>query len=709
MHRPVKRAISATIGVLVCSLAWAGAASAGMVTMAVCANSAVPLNTSATGWTSSATQPPFSAVDGCQGGGRMQISVPRSQQVQIGLQGQWATTLPPGMALSAMNVPAGAGLINPNTQNAQGGGGFNVRYLWQGGATEVPVGSVCCGGLHYAGATAQAIGGRYFIIQVACNNDPGQPSGDCIYGPTDSPQVFDIRDFTLTAQDNTPPAVSTPSQAGTGANLWSAGPWVRGAFTLAFGASNPNGSGVCATAAYLDGAPLPGGSSSPVTNTQWQQCAGSLGFSDGIDTGSLSDGEHSLALDSIDAASPANHSPQTRTIGLDNLGPTITLPGAQDVPGNGSTTYLTATASAGPSGVRDIACSLDSAPPVSYPDATAQPTFAAQIPVAGLGVHQVSCTAQNNAVNSAGAVATSTTATATVALREPTSATATFAKLVDKAHCRTMIRRRHGKRMRARTCALRTIRKRETVIVKRHGKRVKVHRIVRVVVPPHVVLRANERVRYGHSTTVSGVLGSGGGALAGAPVSVLAAPNNGTGAYTQVATATTRTAGTWTAKIPPGPSRLIKAVYAGSASTEPAASTPITLSVPARIRIASIRPRHVPWGSKITITGRLSGGYLPPGGALVELRYSYGHANTVYGVKTHVTTPRFTTSFTFGPGQTPVTFGFQLATLPSGDFAYAPSSSNTIDVHVGGHPSTASRRRRNAHGHGGRHYKRKHR
>ena len=108
------------------------------------------------------------------------------------------------------------------------------------------------------------------------------------------------------------------------------------------------------------------------------------------------------------------------------------------------------------------------------------------------------------------------------------------------------------------------------------------------------------------------------------------------------------------------------------------------------IRITSIEPRRIPWGATIKIIGELSGGYLPPSGELVELRYSYGRAQTVYGVKTHVTARRFTTSFTFGPGQTPLTFGFQIAALPDPAYPYAPASSNTVDVHVGGHPARES-------------------
>ena len=394
---------------------------------------------------------------------------------------------------------------------------------------------------------------------------------------------------------------------------------------------------------------------------------------------------------------------------MDNVVPTVALPSAQDIAGTGATTDVTVTATAGPSGVHAITCNVDSGTAVVYPDPAAQPTFSAQIPVSGLGSHQITCTGQSNAASSSGALASSSPASTTLTIREPSSAAVTFAKLADPAICHTTVRRRHGKRVKRRVCKLRTVKRRETVIVKRHGKPVKVHRTVTIVLLPHVVLKASQRIPYGHATTVSGALGAAGAALAGAPITVLAAPDNGSGTYTPIASATTGPAGTWTVRIPAGPSRLIEAVYPGSATTEPTTSTPVTLTVPAKIRIASIRPRHVRWGSVITIHAELFGGYLPPAGELVELRYRYGRAETTYGVKTHVTTATFTTRFTFGPGQTPVMFGFQMRALPAGDYPYAEASSNTFSVAVAGQLPSSSRQRRHRrrhHGAGSHHHHR---
>ena len=89
------------------------------------------------------------------------------------------------------------------------------------------------------------------------------------------------------------------------------------------------------------------------------------------------------------------------------------------------------------------------------------------------------------------------------------------------------------------------------------------------------------------------------------------------------------------------------------------------------------------------ITGRLVGGYLPPGGALVRLRIGQGSTYQTYGVQEHVTgNGRFTTTYTFGAGDPAVyrTFWFQIATLPMGDYPYSPSASGRRSVLVGGHP-----------------------
>jgi hypothetical protein len=69
-----------------------------------------------------------------------------------------------------------------------------------------------------------------------------------------------------------------------------------------------------------------------------------------------------------------------------------------------------------------------------------------------------------------------------------------------------------------------------------------------------------------------------------------------------------------------------------------------------------------------------------------------GSAVTTYGVKEHVTgRGRFSTTYTFGLGDPRVhqSYWFQIASLPMGNYPYAPASSRRMSVLVGGHPHAA--------------------
>src|SRR6201999_4569890 len=81
----------------------------------------------------------------------------------------------------------------------------------------------------------------------------------------------------------------------------------------------------------------------------------------------------------------------TKTIYVDNSTPTLSLSGPGDVPSTAGTQYVTASATGSPSGIDGIACSVDGSPEHWYAGASAQ------VPVSGLGQHQVSCDAFNNA------------------------------------------------------------------------------------------------------------------------------------------------------------------------------------------------------------------------------------------------------------------------------------------------------------------------
>lgn len=197
------------------------------------------------------------------------------------------------------------------------------------------------------------------------------------------------------------------------------------------------------------------------------------------------------------------------------------------------------------------------------------------------------------------------------------------------------------------------------------------------------------QVPYGHRFTIHGLYTTSQGVgLSGQPVHIFAAPANHTNAFRELTTVTTASDGSWSATLPPGPSQIIRATTDGTATILPSTGQ-VTTIVPADIRLLRVWPRHVAWGGTVHLVGQLLGGYLPPGGALVRLRIGYGSAYTTYGVQEHVTGDgRFSTVATFGPGDPSIyrTYWFQIASLPMGNYPFAPAASARVPVTVGGTP-----------------------
>ena len=432
-------------------------------------------------------------------------------------------------------------------------------------------------------------------------------------------------------------------------------------------------------------------------------------YSQPIGTPRYGDGAMPLTFSASDAAGlPASY---TKTIYVDNSQPTVSMSGPTDAPSTAGVQYVTATAGGSPSGIDGLGCSVDGAPDQWYPGASAQ------VPVSGVGEHSIQCSAADNAVDQAGNHGWSSPASWSLKIGDPTVSAIGFGNVVDALRCgrvreRVKIparwvtvhrghklvkvkRRAHTKVMRVMRCHPRTKLERVAVwvTVRRHGKKVRVKRtkLERVVLTPHLVASSTRRVGYGQGTTVSGWLGTYAGvALGGQTVSVLTAPDNGLGQFSTAATVTTAADGSWTAALPAGPSRLIEAFYSGAVTTEPSVSAQVHLVVPAKVELLSVSPRKVAWGGTVRLVGQLDGGYLPAGGALVRLRIGQGSAQTTYGVREHVGGDgRFSTTYTFGEGVASVhrSFWFEIASLPTGNYPYAPANSRRLTVRVGGHPN----------------------
>jgi hypothetical protein len=636
---------------------------------------------------SSSSVPGISATGRCpapsyNGGG---FSLFPSGTTTKGQSGRWQTTTPPGLVLvgATANQLVSAGVND--------GGDFGGGFYWAGGGTGANDTTQGTLGMVFPSPSS------YFGMQLVCGK------ATCT-----QPATLAVQAFSLYVRETSGPGFSAPS------GLWQTTGWIRGAWP--FVASGDSPSGLCSLSATLNGQ-LIDTTTSPQDVSTWHQCA-TPAISQSVDTSQYGQGGLPLTLSASDAAGVPASLP--KTVYVDNSSPTISLSGPVDAPSTAGTQYVTATAGGSPSGIADIVCSMDGGPAQSYSGANAQ------VPVSGVGTHTISCYSQNNAVDPSGVHGSSSTASWSLKIGEPTVVGIAFDKLVGLRCHRARVRvkvaghwitvRRHGKRVKVKTrartkvervmrCHPRTERRRTVVFVRErhHGHVVKVKRIkiVRVVVPPHVIAKTSRLVGFGHGTTVNGYLGTASGiAIAGHAVSVLTAPDNGSNQFTQAAVVTTTANGTWTAKLPPGPSRIVEAVYGGDPTTEGASSGQVRVVVRAQVKLLSVSPRRVAWGGTVRITGQLLGGYLPPGGALVRLRIGQGARYQTYGVQEHVTgSGRFTTTYTFGAGQASSfqRFWFQISSLPMGSYPFAPSDSRRRSVLVGGHPAIPHRRHRARH------------
>jgi hypothetical protein len=578
----------------------------------------------------------------------------------------WQAVAPPGLAITGASIPANS-LLSSGV-NEPSGGQYGGYFYWSGGRSNITPGE--------RSASFGSLNSSDFGWLLVCVVSTCTASAKI--------QVFEVR---LGVHETSGPWLASDS------GLWQSGGWVRGQWPLPVSGDSP--SGLCTIAAKFGDNLLPG-STSALDPSRWHQC-GAAPFTDQINTQDYLQGANPAVLGAWDAA--GGFIKYTKTVYVDNQTPTVSLSGPSDAASTAGVQYVTARASAGPSGVAGMNCSVDGGSMRWHPAASVQ------IPVSGVGEHTVKCVAKNNAVNAGGARATSAASSFAMKIGQPTVTAVAFSKLLNGLRCRQVYvrvrRHSHIRRVKVTRCRVRVQRRAVTiwVTVKRHGHRVRIRerRVIRVVLTPRTVTTTQEVVPHGHRAALRGWLGTATGtALAGQAVEVLTAPDDGRNEYTPAALATTASNGSWSAHLPPGPSRLVTASYGGGPTTQSSLAAPARLVVPARVRLLSVRPRRVAWGGTVKLVGDLAGGYLPPGGALVRLRIGIGRAFTTYGVHEHVGgRGRFSTTYTFGVGVPSIkrTYWFQIASLPMGDYPFAPASSRRITVLVGGHPQRGSLRR----------------
>lgn len=491
-----------------------------------------------------------------------------------------------------------------------------------------------------------------------------------------NPAQLTIESIDLIATETQGPSFVAPD------GLWQASGWIRGSWPLHFFGDSP--SGLCSLTADLNGQAIPG-TSSPQNQSVWHQCA-TPSVNQTIQTGNYGQGALPLTIGAKDAAGvPAS---VTKTIYVDNSTPTVAISGPQDAPTTAGVQYLSVTATAGPAGVAGVSCSLDGSPSQWHVGASAS------IPVQGIGDHSLTCSSADNAHDAVGNAAWSAPATWNLSIREPTVTRVSFDRIANKLRCARARERIHvpaqlvwvhvhHRRVRVRVPA----QTRTVTRVRCHPiyvrRRVRIHghvRVIRVPVLPRTIRSTTRRVHFGKATTVHGWLGTTqGNALGGQTVRVLAAPDNGSTDFVQEAVATTAANGDWSARVPAGPSRIIRAVYGGGASVEPS-SGQATVLVPASIRLHV--PRHAHWGSKLVLTGRVRGGYLPAAGETVILSVRFGGREHDFAHLAVTGNGRFRYVYTFLPGSGDATYPFAAETVRESGYAYMPGRSRSETVIV---------------------------
>jgi hypothetical protein len=632
------------------------------------------------------------------------INAPRT--ARAGDYGKW-TTITPSPSIRIVGVGSN-GVVDCNLHSD----GFSADYFWgdQGVNYGAPQITVDCHGAKNQNASAGNLlehiqSSRYFGWQAFCNQSSCTPSGAGVV-------VFWVTKITLEAQETSGPAL----QAIASNNLYYQSGWVRGSFPADVAASDP--SGVCSMVTTVDGTAISSYADPTPDTSQWTQCPNKE-IDASVDTTAYPNGARALTLTYSATNAAGAVSSASKALNVDNVTPSVSLSAPADTASTSGTQTVTVQGFGGPSGISAVYCSVDGSPTQTYEGATAE------VPVTGIGPHQVSCYARNNAVNSSGATAVSPTSTLDLSIRQPTASAITFARIADALQCHTATQivkvagkvrtvRRHGKRVRVRgparkvrrrvrKCHARTVMRTVKVVLKRHGKPVLRHgkpvyvkRRRRVVLLPHTVNKPTRRIRHGKSTTVSGfVETTDGTALGGQPVQVYAAPDDNALRYHLIRTVSTDANGLWTAKVGRGPSRLIEAVYPGSATTEPATSPTVRLTVPAKIAV-KISPRVVPWAGKITITGRLVGGYVPGDGVALRLRVPYPGGQVLQEPFRTNRHGEFRFQWSYGAGRGVVRYRFTVATTATeSDYPWAATVSRGVPVTFG--RPTPHRRHRHRH------------
>jgi hypothetical protein len=175
----------------------------------------------------------------------------------------------------------------------------------------------------------------------------------------------------------------------------------------------------------------------------------------------------------------------------------------------------------------------------------------------------------------------------------------------------------------------------------------------------------------------------GGNPLADVDVEVSARPAVSGSAFQPVATLRTSRSGRFAYLVPAGPSRVLRFRYPGAAKIRPQ-----TREVHIRVRGASsIRAsrRRVVNGESVTFSGRLRGGFVPPGGKLVELQFfDRGKWRTFRTFRAAASEGRWSYTYRFDGTRGTRTYRFRLRIPKENGYPFSPGASRAARVTVRG-------------------------
>ncbi|MBE2316690.1 hypothetical protein DVA67_011950 [Solirubrobacter sp. CPCC 204708] len=200
----------------------------------------------------------------------------------------------------------------------------------------------------------------------------------------------------------------------------------------------------------------------------------------------------------------------------------------------------------------------------------------------------------------------------------------------------------------------------------------------------HNRLVARPTVRVGRQTRLYGRLTVAGQPMPNAPVQVWRQLDlTGTGAWEQIATVTTSRTGRFSYLAPRGPARTIRFRYPGSGQIR-GRNGDVALRVRAASTIRAGR-RTVINGEYVTFRGRLTGGWIPAAGALVELQVrTRGQWRTFAQPRASAQTGRWSYRYRFQTVQGGARFTFRARIRRQPGLPFTTGHTRTVHVRVRG-------------------------